>query len=115
MLIDIALKARAFFIHRALARQRKNLEAARVRQHRPVPFHEVMDAAELLENLRPRTEQQMIRIGEQHARTGRLERLDRLALHRGLRTDRHENRRPHFAMKRLKPGRAGLGTGGFLF
>ena len=106
--VDIALKPRAFLVHRALARQRENLKPARVRQHRPVPIHEAVNPAEFLKHLRTRPQQQMIGIRQQHPRARRLERLDGLPFHRRLCAHRHEDRRLHLAVQRRKRARARL-------
>ena len=65
--IDVAFETRALLVHRAFVRQGENLKSARVGEHRTIPVHEAMNAAELLEHLRARAQQQMIGVGEQHA------------------------------------------------
>src|SRR5712691_6298259 len=46
--IHITLKTGAVFVHFSGVRQRKYLKAAGVGQHRAIPVHETVDAAELL-------------------------------------------------------------------
>ena len=107
--VEIALENRALLAHRARMRQRENLEPAGVGQHRAFPAHEPVDAADAPEDFRPRPQQQVIGIREQDLRARILERLRELRLHRGLRADRHEERRLHFVVQRAEtspPARA---------
>ena len=60
----------------------------------------------------PGSEQQMIGIREQNLRARVLERLRELRLHRGLRADRHEERRLHFVVQSAKRRGARARTGG---
>ena len=52
--IQITLKNRALLPHHPRMRQRKNLEPARIRQHRALPAHETVNAARAPKHLRPR-------------------------------------------------------------
>ena len=61
-----------------------------------------MDAAGAPEDFGTGTQQQMISIREQNLRAGILERLRELRLHRGLRSDRHEERRLHLVVQGAK-------------
>ena len=110
--VDIAAEARAVLLHRTIFGQGKNLEPAGVGQHRAVPVHEAVNTAELAKYARARPQQQVVGVGEQHPRAGRLERLDRLAFDRGLRAHRHEDRSLDLPVQRLQTRRPGLGTGG---
>ena len=80
-------------------RQGKNLIAAGVGEHRAIPVHEAMDAAEAFEHFESGTKQQVVGVGEEHARAGRLEAVDRLRFDCRLGADRHEDRSLDFAMK----------------
>ena len=100
--VEITLEDRALLAHRARMRQREDLEPARVRQDRALPAHETVNAARAPENLRPGTQQQVVGIREQDLRARVLQRLRKLRLHRGLRADRHEERRLHLVVQRAK-------------
>ena len=69
--IDVAPELGALLAQRAAARQREDLISARIGEHRPRPVHESVDAAEFLEDLDTRAQQQVIRVGEQHLRAAR--------------------------------------------
>ena len=100
--VEVTLENRALLAHRARMRQRENLKSARVRQDRAFPTHETVDAAGAAENFRTGTQQQMVRVRQQDLRARVLERLRELRLHRGLRSHRHEERRPHFVVQSAK-------------
>jgi hypothetical protein len=110
--IDITFETSAFFGHRAGVRKGKDLKPARVGQHRAIPVHKAMDAAKLFEHLGSGAKQEMIGVGQQHARPRHLERLYRLGFHSRLCTDWHEDGRLHLAMQRLKSARARFGARG---
>jgi len=110
--IDIARKTSALLAHFTLLRQGKNLIPARVGEHGAIPAHETVDASELFENLRSRTKQEVIRVGQQHARTGHLQTLDGLSLYRCLCAYRHEDWSLNLAVQRLKCRRPRFGSGG---
>ena len=110
--VDVAAEARARLVHGAVSRHREDLESARVGQHRPVPAHEPVDAAELPEHLGPGPQHQVVGVGQQHGGAGGLQRLDGLALHRRLRAHRHEHGCLHRAVQRVERRRARLRAGG---
>ena len=98
--IDITVKAGTLLIHRSRVRQRKDLKAAGISQDWAMPVHESMNATDLLEDVRSRTQQQVIRVDQQHTRTGHFEALHCLSFHRRLRTNRHKDRCLHLTMER---------------
>ena len=91
---------------------REDLEAAGVGDHRLVPAHEAVDAAEALDQLRPRREEQVERVREHHvvaevAGLGDLERLDDR-----LRGERDERRRADLAVVEARACRCGRASRG---
>src|SRR5581483_8278157 len=80
----------------------EDLEAAGVREDRPVPAHERVEAAELGDQLLAGPEMEVVRVAEDDlgADPAQLVGVDRL--HRRLRPDRHERRRPHLAVHRAE-------------
>src|SRR5690606_34001977 len=70
--VNVALEVRAVLVHGAGVGQRKNLKPARVGQHRTVPVHEAVDAAEFFKHLGTGPQEQVIGIGEQDVGTGGL-------------------------------------------
>ena len=78
--------------------QAEDLEAARVGQDGPAPAHEAVQPAELAHDVGPGTQQQMVGVAQHDAGAGGVEILGRERLDRGLRTDRHEDRRVHHAV-----------------
>ena len=110
--IQIALESRSLLAHLPRVRQRENLKASRVRQHRAIPAHEVMDAADAAEDFRSRSQQQVIGIGQQDLRASLFERLRELPFDRRLGADRHEERREDVAVRGPKGSGPGAGVGG---
>ena len=104
--VDVAAKLGAVLADRARVRQREDLEAARVGEDRARPAHEAMQAADPLEQLRPRPQQQVIRVREDDRRAEPLELAERLRAHRAARADRHEDRRLDRAVQRRESARA---------
>ena len=90
--IEMVLEMGPLLRDTAQLRQGKNLETTAVGQNRTIPAHELVQAADLADDVEPRTHEKMVGIAEddlrmelpQFARTHRL--------HRSLRADRHENR-----------------------
>ena len=97
--VNVAFEAGAILVHGAFARKGKNLEAAGVGQHGPVPVHEAVDAAEFFKHRRTGPKKQVIGVGEEDAGAGGLESLDGLGLHGRLRANRHEDRGLNLAVK----------------
>ena len=87
--------------------QREDLEAAGVRQDRPAPAGERVQAAELLDHALARSEVQVVRVPEDHVRAERRDLRREERLHRALRADRHERGRADLAVGR--PDRPGPG------
>ena len=92
-------------LDRSQRREREHLEAARVREDRPVPLHELVQSAELAHELVAGTQVQVIRVGEDHLRVhraevGGVERLDG-----GERAHRHERGRLDGAVRRARTAR----------
>ena len=90
---------------------REDLEAAGVGDDRPVPAHEPVQPAELLDQLVARREEQVERVAEHHveAELGGLAHLERLD--HGLGGQRHEGRRADLAVGELQRAGAGVGAG----
>ncbi len=86
--------------------QREDLEAARVREDRPVPGHEPVEPAELRDEVLPRPEVQVVRVAEEDGRAERAELVRVDSLHRSLRPDGHERRRLDVAVRRVDDTRA---------
>ena len=61
--VDVTFEVGAGFVHRSGEGQRENLKSAGVGQHRAIPVHEAVDAAEFLENFEAGAKHQMIGIG----------------------------------------------------
>jgi len=91
---------------------REDLEPARVRDDRPAPAHELVQAAHALDLLVPRLDEEMEAVPEHHlvAEGGHLVRLERL--HRRGRREWDERRRAHVAVRRTKNARAGGAVAG---
>ena len=95
-------------------RQGEDLISARVREDRPVPAHESVNASGPPKYFRARPEQKVISIHEQDLGAGVLEGLGQLRLHRGLGADGHEEGCPHLIVQGAKrrcsrPGSRGRG------
>ena len=86
---------------------REHLEAARVGDDRAWPPHELVQPAELADQLRPRRKKQMKRVAEHHLVAEALDvpRLERL--YGATRRERHERRRPHRPARELERPRPG--------
>jgi hypothetical protein len=63
--VHVAAELGAFFLHVARVGQREDLEAARVGEEGLLPAGEFMDAAEALEDLGTRTQEQVIGVRQQ--------------------------------------------------
>ncbi len=77
--------------------QRHHLEAAAVGQDRPLPAHQVMQAAQPLHPLGPGPEHQVIGVAEQDVGPGLAHLIHRQRLHRAGRGHRHEGGRADLA------------------
>jgi len=108
--VHVAVEDGAFFFDLAEAREREDLEAARVGEHRTGPIHELVDAPQAVEDLFPGAQEKVVGVREQDLRTRVLEDLRPDVANRGLRADRHEERREDFAVQGLKAARAGAGA-----
>ena len=109
--INVALEGHTIGIHLAQLRERPDLKAATVGQHRAVPVRKAMQAAETLHALCAGSQHQMIGVAEDDIRPGLLylvhiERLDRAG-----RAHRHEGGRADFAARCLERARTGLALG----
>ena len=92
--------------HRAVA-HREHLVAARVRDDRPPPPHELVQPAHLADQLVPRLDEQVEGVAEHHvvAQLGHLARVERL--HRRRRGERHERGRADRTVRGLDHAGAG--------
>ena len=100
--------------HRAVA-HREHLVAARVGDDRPLPAHELVEAAHLGDQLVAGLDEQVERVAEHHvvAELGDLAGVQRL--HRGGRGERHERRRADRAVRGLNDARSrGAVASGYL-
>ena len=113
--VHVAAKLGALFGHNAGVGQGKNLKAAGIREHGPVPTHETVDAAELLKHLGSGAEEEVVGVGQQDLGADLAEAGGVHVFHRGLGADRHEDRGSHLAVEGLKTGGAGAGAGGGFF
>ncbi len=86
----------------AQTRQGEELEAAAVRQDRPVPTHEAVQAAGLLDHIEPGAHQQVEAVGENQLEPEVGELLGEDALDRGLAGHRHEDRRGRIAVRQAE-------------
>ena len=59
-------KGGLFLADNDIVSETENLEPAAIGQYRSVPAHEMVQPAEPLDGLLPRTQSQMVRIGEDH-------------------------------------------------
>ena len=98
--VDVRAKDGALLVDRRPVGEAEDLKAAAVGEDRAVPAHDRVQPAEGGDRVRPRAEQQMIRVGEDHLRAGFAQAAGVDALHRGLRADRHERRHVDGAMRR---------------
>ncbi|MGY4236709.1 hypothetical protein ACVIIW_005656 [Bradyrhizobium sp. USDA 4449] len=99
----------------AQIRQRHHLEAAGIRQHRPVPPRESLQAAERVDALRAGTQHQMIGVAQHDICAGITHLAPVHALHGAGGADRHEGRSPHHTMRRGQAAGAGGAIGGEQF
>ena len=85
-------KLDAVFVDGAQRGEREHLKAAGVGEDRPVPLHELVQAAQLANQLVAGPEVQVIGVGEDHLRVHRVQIVGVERLHRGERAHRHERR-----------------------
>jgi hypothetical protein len=111
-LVQIAFEFRMFLGQGAAAGKRKDLESAGIGQHRSRPVHEAVNAAEFLEDRRSWTQQQVIRVGQQHLRPAFEQVLAALRAHHGVGAHRHESRRQHLIVQGGKAGSSSARAGG---
>ena len=86
------LKLHAVVVHLAEALEGKDLKPARVGEDGTGPGHEAVQPAQLGHRVLPGPHVQVVGIGEDYARTHRIEVEGRERAHRALRADRHERR-----------------------
>ena len=87
------------------------LEAAGIRQHRSFIIHEFMNAACLLHHFFPGSQPQVIRVGQYDACMHCIQLFRGQELDGRMRSDRHEHRCFHVAVRRMKDTGAGTGLG----
>ena len=85
---------------------REHLKSARVTDHRPLPPHERPYAAEILDKLSSRRQEEMERVRQHHLVAQRLYIAGLQPLDRALGRQRHEARRPHRAAPQLQHPRS---------
>ena len=87
--VDVGAEQDAVLVDVALLSQREDLEAATVRQDRPVPVHELVKPPRLLHQLVAGSEVQVVGVGQEDGRPCLLHVPGRHGLHRGLGTHGH--------------------------
>jgi hypothetical protein len=108
----VAAKPHTTGVHLVELGETKDLKATAVRQHRPSPAHESVQAAELLDGFDPGSERQMVEIGKQDASAGLLQSLRSHTLHRAQRRHRHESRCLHLSMGKSQQATTSLPVAG---
>ena len=91
--VHVTLKLDAVIGYAAEALEREHLEAAGVRQQRPVPGHEPVQAAELRDDVLAGPHVQVVGVGEHHPGPDGLQIAGRQRPHGALRADGHEDGR----------------------
>ena len=92
--------------------QAEDLEPAGVGQDRPIPGHEPMEAAQSSDALRGRAQVEVIRVSEDHLRTGGVQVAGRQGLHSRLGADGHEVGRQDRAVRRVDATQPGMPDAG---
>ena len=92
--------------------EREDLVAARVGEDRPIPAHEFVDSAQLLDQFMPRTQVKVVGVGEDHGRSGALDLLGRNAFDGAAGAHGHEDGRLHLSVGCGKRAGAGGTVGG---
>ena len=93
--IQVRTEPHAFVRHLAQRCQRKHLESARIRQHRPRPTDELVQTAKSPNQLVTGPQIEMIGIAENDLGAQRLQNILGNCLHRASRAHRHKHRRLH--------------------
>lgn len=106
MAVDMRVEPAAFLRYPAVPGQRKHLEAARIREYGSMPPHELVEPAGLLDDLRARPQEQVVRIAQNDLRTAFQKVARSQRLHRRERPDIHENGRFYGSMSRKKPSKS---------
>src|SRR5947208_13981976 len=91
--IQVRLELDAVFADVPQRAEAEYLISAAIRQYRPVPSHESMQAAEPRDRFITRTQEQVIGIAEKNLNVELAELFGHHRLHRRLRADGHEHRR----------------------
>ena len=99
--IEVRFEGRALLAQLAQVSQAEDLEAAAIGQDRPVPVHEGVQPAELLDQFRAGPQQQVIGIAEDDLCSRLAQLFWRNALDGGLRADGHEDGRGDNPVRRL--------------
>ena len=89
----------------------KDLESARIGKDGAVPVHEVVEPAQLVDQILARTHAQVIGVGEHNLRAQRLDCLGGNALDVGLGSHGHEDGRLDIAVRRVQNARARVRLG----
>ena len=97
-----------------LVGERKHLESAGVGEDRPVPAHEFVQSAGLFHERFARAKVKVIGVGEDYLGAGFLHLHGGHCLHRGVGSDRHENRSFDDAVGGGQTTAAGAGVCSFL-
>jgi hypothetical protein len=105
--VDVALEHHALFAQLAQPREREHLVAAAVGQERARPAAEAVQAAELLHDVVPRPQHQVVGVREQDLRAELVEVAARHRFHGACRAHGHEGRRLDLAVGSHEPAGAG--------
>ena len=98
--IDMGFEGDALFRELAQPREAHHLEPAAIGQDRPLPVHELVQPAQPVHPLRPRTQHQVIGVAQQDIRPGLAHRLGQHRLDGRRRAHRHEGGRADLAARR---------------
>ena len=110
--VDVRTEMAPLLAQLAAVGQRKDLKAARIGQHRPLPRREAVHAARLFENLRPRTQVEVVGVGQDDLGPGLVAHVAvEDALNGGGGSHGHENRRADHAVVGRELSRTCFGTG----
>jgi hypothetical protein len=106
--IEMGLEQDAVICDLAEAAQAEDLKAARIGEDGVGPGHEAVQAAEAADEVRAGADEEMICVGEQNLDTEISREIPlRQPLYRGLRPDRHEDRRFDSGVGRVEQTGAG--------
>src|SRR5579884_865577 len=101
--IDVRTKHGGMIVDLARRRQAVDLKTAAVGENGTVPAHEVMQAAQFSNHIVAGPQREVIGVAQNYLGSGVSNLIRCQSLDRGLRADRHKDRRLDNAMRRLQP------------